>query len=166
MYDWYGQDFKRGNAANGHICACLRCWNSIISSVSLHSGWYVLDIDIEFWSISDWYQHRGPFYKSLAGVFPHQWVYRKWTIIGVTLPMQICWKYSDNTTSLVTDSVVNHTGGIIVIYWYGSYNSHFMIIHWSVWWYHTWRPNDVTCDVTTICQISVNWFQYGFAWTS
>ena len=32
-------------------------------------------------------------YDMYYNVFPYEWMDSKWTMIGVTLLMQICWKY-------------------------------------------------------------------------
>ena len=61
VWGWYDHDFNWGNADK---CPCL-CWcGLIISWISLLFGWYMLDIDIEYWSISGWYQYRRPFFFS------------------------------------------------------------------------------------------------------
>ena len=108
MYGCYGDDLNRVDTlTHGHVCACLCCFSSFKFAVMLQliCVRYLYSILVDIWLIST----PGVFLKIGSGgswwrvwhyfnVFPCEWMDSKWTIIGVTLLMEMSWKYDVNDT--------------------------------------------------------------------
>ena len=87
----------------GHVCACLCCFNSYTFGIVmplLICVRYRYSILVDIWLISTPGVLRllagiDNEYKVYFNVFPYGWMDDKWAMIGVTLLMQMCWKYNN-----------------------------------------------------------------------